>query len=230
MPDNAEIAADLSINLMRQGKVDDAFALMEAWTESHSALADGWIALSRLYQIQGTHLAFGKASTSLTRALVADPNNLSALREMTELQMRMGNYANASTFADRFLSVRPDDAEIIFRKASLLARERSRLRDALGLVDKALALRTDNEYRSLRGYIYLALENYQEALQDFQVLAQSYTTTPAQIDLAIAESYLGIRDFNMGRRFYDLAVKKAGEGEVLDRERLSRVESKLQGV
>jgi len=227
-PEDAQVARELAFNLMRQDQDEEATAFLEAWTSENPASAEGWIALSQIYKFQRTENNLQKASTALTRALVADPRNLRAIEEMVDVQAALGNYTDASLLADRYLGLRPDNTDMLYKKATFLSRNRSNVDKAIAVVSRAIALRDTPRYRSLRGFLYLEKGDHGQALQDLETVAQARAMTSGQLDLGLAEGYLGVGNYEMARRFYDLALEKADEGQQLNGQRLARVRELLR--
>jgi tetratricopeptide (TPR) repeat protein len=227
-PDDLELARNLAESVFRQGRKDEAIDILEAFASGHETNPDAWIALSRMYRKRAETQHYNKASTALTRALVIDPRNLRALREMVLTQISLGHYTDALAVADRLLVLRPDDADMMYHKALLLTRRPEEVDRALALVTDAIMRRDSGQYRFLRGVILLGTKAYTTALIDFEAVARSQRVTTAQLDLALAEAYWGVGDGDRARRFLESAVKKGNRGSRLDSARLQRVEALIQ--
>jgi lipopolysaccharide biosynthesis regulator YciM len=183
--------------------------------------------LARVFAAWGGSGRLDRAQSALTRALILDPRNSEALREMADILMSQRNYTDALAVADRLLSFRPDDAEMLYQKAIMLARDPEQLPESLALINRAIEQQDDAQFRSLRGSIYLMQQNYGDALLDLESAARGQRETTAQFDLALAEAYAGTGDRARAQRHLDAARQKASGSDALDTSRIERIEALL---
>jgi len=227
-PDNLDIAHNLAKSIANQGRRKEAADLLEAFCKRHPDEAAAWIELGQIYEASDDKALISKAMTAFTRALIIEPANTDALREMVQTQTKLGNYTDAMAVADRYLSLKPDDAGMLYQKSLLLTRMASSWPKAEELVTRAISIDDEPQYRSLRGFIYLNTKNYQGAIDDLEAVAKRQTVTNAQLDLALSEAYLGAGKRKQAQHFLNSALKKAKEGEPLDKNRLKRVQEGLK--
>ena len=222
-PDNAVLAGDLAKTIYHQGRAAEAEELLQRFTRSHTSEPEGWIALAKLYLEDSGDASLEKASTALTRALLADPHSVPALRSMLNVRLRQGNLVEAIGLCDRYLDKNPDSADILNTKALLLSETPGQLDIAAATIDRAIALENRPEYLATRGVILLQKGEPRRALEDLQSAASAMSTTTARVDLALAEAYYETQEFQSARRYYELALQKSAQGEPVNAGRLARM-------
>jgi tetratricopeptide (TPR) repeat protein len=222
-PDRLEPVYDLAMTVHRRGRTDEAVQLIEQWARNHPAEPEGWVSVARLYQVIGGDVGLEKASTSLTRALVADPQFVPALREMLSVRIQQGNLGEAIGLCDRYLEKYPDSADVLNTKALLLLESPGQLDIAGSVIERTIALDGSPEYIATRGMIFLAKGDPRRALDDLLAAAAAMSPTTARIDLALAEAYYATRDLSTAREYYQSAVQKSTQGEAVNRGRLARM-------
>jgi Flp pilus assembly protein TadD len=128
------------------------------------------------------------ARQSLERVLVLDPKSPTALRQLGELELQAGDYAQAAQHLHAAVEVRPDDATASFYegqardKAQDPAGARVALETSLKLMPGQLPARL------LLGQVYLELKDAKAAEDQFEaaLLVQS-DSVEAQLGLAKAQ-------------------------------------------
>jgi choline-sulfatase len=128
------------------------------------------------------------ARKSLEKVLALDPNSPTALRQLGELELQAGDYAQAAQHLKSAVAVRPDDATASFYAGQALAKanDPAGARDAL---ENSLKLLPGQfPARVLLGQVYLDLKNPKAAEDQFEaaLLVQS-DSLEAQIGLAKAQ-------------------------------------------
>ena len=230
-PDSLPVTEELAQKLSQLGQGGEAINLLRGFVERNQADAAGWVALSRAQLALNSPDSLDRASESLTRALVISPRDADALRQLIEVHMRRGNLNEALALCDRFLELRPNQPEVMYQKARILAARPEGRENALAIISEALAVADQPEYRGLRGTLYLDQGEFDLARVDFQVVANAQPVTTAMLDLALAEAHVGLRDFASARPYYQSAQRKREAGQVIDAERLERVGTEIeQGV
>jgi len=132
------------------------------------------------------------ARKALEQVLALDPNSPTASRQLGELELRMGNYAQAAQHLKKAVAVRPDDAMASFYEGQALekVRDPAGARDALEASLKLLP--GQFPARLLLGKVYLDLNDANPAEDQFEaaLLLQS-DSLEAQLGLAKAQILKG---------------------------------------
>ena len=128
------------------------------------------------------------ARKTLGRVLALDPKSVTALRQLGELELQSGDYAQAADHLKRALSIRPDDAAASFYAGQALdkAHDLAGARDAL---QTSLKLNPGQfPARVLLGQVYLGLKDPAAAEDQFEaaLLLQS-DSVEAQLGKADAQ-------------------------------------------
>lgn len=214
--------------LRQAGETGEAEELLEMTAENHTEDPELWILLGQFRATQDGSENLRRASTAFTRALMLEPENLAAITEMIEVQRRLGNLGEAASLCERYLEQRPDSPQMHFRRASLLAAQGQNPESALESVDEALALRDATEYRALRGFLRVNTGDYEGATEDLEaVAAEAAGPTTAQLDIALAQAYLGMGDLEQAREFVSQAEAKSDEGQPVDQALLNQITEQL---
>ncbi len=215
-PDDTDTLANLASVLDKQGRTQEAQELLTRYAEQNKDRPIGWLLLAQYYFDQGTQEGLTKASTHLTRAMLIDPDNLSALRLSIDVQIRRGSLIEAIALCDRYLAKRPDDATVLYRKAASMAELGDRPREALAVIQKALEVDSRPEYLAVRGILSARLQDYGQAIRDLQPLTQDLSKSPANVDLALAQALAATGDAKLAERYFKSAQEKAKAGQRLD--------------
>jgi arylsulfatase A-like enzyme/Flp pilus assembly protein TadD len=129
-----------------------------------------------------------EARKALESVLALDPRSPTALRQLGELELQAGDYAQAAQHLKSAVAVRPDDATASFYagQALLKARDLAGARDALETSLKLLP--GQFQARLLLGQVYLDLKDPKAAEDQFEaaLLVQS-DSVEAQLGLAKAQ-------------------------------------------
>lgn len=226
-PDDFSIVQALARVLGAAGREDEAAGLVRAYAERHGTSAEAWVLLARLLLESKAGVGIGDASTALTRALVADPEYLPALKGMIELQVRLGRRVDGLALCDRYLARAPTDGEVLRQKAVLLAQDEAELDKALETIERAMAVDQRSEPRLVRVFIFLAKGRYRDALEDLLLVAREQGEPSAELDAALAEAYLGTGQVELARKHFQTAKKKASMGARADARRMERLSARL---
>ena len=128
------------------------------------------------------------ARKALEKALSLDPKSPTALRQLGELELRAGDYAQAAQYLKSAVAIRPDDATAFFYAGQAMAKahDPAGARDALETSLKLLP--GQSQARILLGQVYLDLKDTKAAEDQFEaaLLLQS-DNVDAQLGLAKAE-------------------------------------------
>jgi choline-sulfatase len=135
---------------------------------------------------------FADARTALEKALALDPKSPTALRQLGELELRLGDYSQAAQHLKSAVALRPEDATASFYEGQALekAHDPAGARDAL---EASLKLLPEQfQARSLLGKVYLDLNDAMGAEDQFEaaLLLQS-DSLEAQLGLAKAQMLRG---------------------------------------
>ncbi|MCP4641575.1 MAG: tetratricopeptide repeat protein [bacterium] len=228
-PSDFDAVRQLAVAVGAQGRSEEARRLLEDYASREGDDPASWVALGDFYLTMQSRESVGEASTALTRALLIDPEYLPALRGMIEVQLRQGAESEALRFCDRYLDQRPDEAQVLYRKAGLLARSPQTMAEALETVERVIGLDETPEALALRGLIRLSLEDYAEALSDLQTASRTLAAPGAEIDAGVAEAYLALGERDLAKTFYDSARQKVARGGAANPDRMQRLDAALSG-
>ncbi|MBX7258087.1 MAG: tetratricopeptide repeat protein [Candidatus Hydrogenedentes bacterium] len=227
-PNDFDAMLDLAKSISAQGRHDEAATLVEDFAKAHGGEPRAWVALARFCVDGDKPDRYERASTALTRALLADPNYVAALREMLELRLRQGAYGEALALCERYLSKNPDDADMLNTKAALLVQTGLRTEEALSAADRAVSLSDRPEYLLTRGLVLSSMREYSRALRDLETAANGMSATTAQIDAALAEVYLATGHIQQARERLTMAQDKSKKGDAVNPARLNQIEQALK--
>jgi predicted Zn-dependent protease len=128
------------------------------------------------------------ARTALEKVLALDPKSPTALRQLGELELQAGNYAQASQHLKTAMEVRPDDATASFYAGQAMAKAHD-LTGARDMLETSLKLMPGQfPARLLLGQVYLDLKDPKAAEDQFEaaLLLQS-DSIEAQLGVANAQ-------------------------------------------
>ena len=226
-PDDLNLARALATALTNLKRLDEAEQLLKQCAERQHSRPEAWTVLGQFHLSRGTEQDLAKASSAFTQALFLVPDYGPALRGLIDIQVRGNNRGTALSLCDRYLAAQPDDVDILYRKAVLLAQDRKRYDEALITIDRAVRILERPEFLSTRGAIYLAQAKYSDALKDLQRYAELGGSASADIDTAMAEIYLAIGETDLAKQYYESAKNKAAKAENADTSRLDLLGKKL---
>jgi predicted Zn-dependent protease len=226
-PSNFATLKNLANTVQARGRTEEAVRLLSDYAEAHASNPDAWVALARFHMRhtaeRDENAALQQASTALTRALLLDESYPPALRQMIQVQIRQGNREEGLALCRRYLESSPDDAEVQYQAAALLVQRPGGADEALEAIENAIQLERRTEYVRLRGYIRVALKDYEGALDDLQPLMGNTESTTAQTDLMAAEAFFGVGQVAEARALLAAAERKFESGQRLDTRRLERL-------
>jgi len=226
-PDDLSLVQALATALINLKRLDEAEQLLKQCAERQHSRPEAWTVLGQFDLSRGTEQDLAKASSAFTQALFLVPDYGPALRGLIDIQVRGNNRGTALGLCDRYLAAQPDDVDILYRKAVLLAQDRKRYDEALRTIDRAVRISERPEFLSARGAIYLAQAKYNDALKDLQRYAELSGNTSADIDTAMAEIYLALGETDLAKQYYESAKNKAAKAEKADTSRLDLLGKKL---
>jgi len=116
--DHAECHRGLAVLLAEQGRVDEAFRLIEGWASRRTDLPEPKIELARLFEETGN---LAGAKERLVEALAADPNHARARAALGNVQEKLGESQEALANYQRSLWYDRYQPEVAARIASLQA-------------------------------------------------------------------------------------------------------------
>lgn len=130
----------------------------------------------------------------LEKALQLDPNSPTALRQLGELELAAGDYAEAAGHLNRAREVRPEDSTAAFEAGQALEKSgdfagaRDALEASLKLVPGQI------QARILLGRIYLQLNDAKNAQDQFEA-ASLVDSSNTEARLGLAEAQIALSDF-----------------------------------
>jgi len=115
-PNHTECYRGLAVLLAEQGRKDEAFRLLEGWTQRQPCLADAKIELARLHDEHGNRRA---AQEQLLEALAVQPDNARALTALGKIREDAGDKAQALANYQRSLCQDNRQPQVAARVAAL---------------------------------------------------------------------------------------------------------------
>lgn len=227
-PDEVRAALDLASVVLRQGRAEEAKAILSEFAERHVADPAVWVAIAQWWANTEDEARWREASTCLTRALLADSNYIPAIRAMLAIRIRQGDNLEALGLCNRYLARNPDEADMLNTKARLLGQINGRQHEALAVADRAIELDDRAEYKATRGMILVGMRQYDRALRDLRPYALETKELPARYDAALAEAYFATNNLKLARQYLDYALNKAQSGESVDMDRLRQLQEAIQ--
>ncbi|MFC1734648.1 tetratricopeptide repeat protein [Candidatus Hydrogenedentota bacterium] len=230
-PDDMVALRELSVIVASQKRHSESEQLIMGFAENHPEMEEAWVMQGNYYLARSDDaLAQGKASSAFTRALVLRPNYAPALRGLIDLNMQSNSFSQVLWLCDRYLDVYPVSPRILYRKAYLLAEHTKDVPLALETIEQALALEQRREYVFLRGQLRLSLERYEDALADFHEVSRMRAVNSPELDMSLAETYLGIKDMEAAKRYHDAAKVKIDNGNEGNPDRLKSLALRIKEV
>ena len=217
----------LAQKLASEGRPDEAGHVLQHYADANASDPDAWTNLGAFYLSTRDRSKLADASTAFTRALVVSADHVPALRGMIQVQLLQGNAGTGLGLCERYLAVKPNNAEVLHWQARLLAQDPTRLEQALDAVNRAIRVMEQPEFFTTRGQILLAQGNFKAALDDFRRIAGAQAVAPAEIDAGMAEAYAGLKDAALARQYLESAKQKAAKDSPVD---FKRIEQLLQGL
>jgi predicted Zn-dependent protease len=214
--------------VLRQGRFTEAEKLLEDFCERIADDAEAWTTLGEFYLEEGGEDHLADAMSAFRQAELVKEGFSPALRGMVSVQLRSGNPGAALRLCDRYLERQPGDADMLYRKATLLARDANRPEEALDVIEQAMNISARPEFVLVRGQLRLALGKYQDALLDFQRFADTQGGSTADLDLSMAEAYAGLGEYALAQQYCESAQRKASGGQEMDSARLKRVRTQIE--
>jgi predicted Zn-dependent protease len=128
------------------------------------------------------------ARAALEKVLALDPKSPTALRQLGELELQAGDYAQASQHLKTAVEVRPDDATASFYAGQAMAKAHD-LTGARDMLETSLKLMPGQfSARLLQGQVYLELRDPQAAEDQFEAALLLQTdSVEAQLGVANAQ-------------------------------------------
>ncbi len=228
-PSDFAVAKGLATALANQGHLDQASDILKRYAKEHDDSADAWLALGQLC-LAAKEPDLQGASSAFTRALFVRPGFAPAQRGMIEAQFRSKNLGTALNLCNQYLASQPNDSDVLFLKASLLSQDDRRIDDAIDAVTRAINEVQRPEYLGLRGALYLKKGKYAEALEDFRKRADTLGKSTSAVDAAMADAYLGMKEYDLAKQYVASARQKLQSGEQdgqADAAKLDAIEKRL---
>lgn len=222
-PTDLRTRLDLAVALARQGKPDEGRAELESYADQRLDDPAPWVALAQYLIMMGD---IGDAQTALTQARVTDPDFYPAMHQQLQLFVLRRQTAPALELTERLLALQPFDTEVRHQRAILLAQDPRRRQEASVLLDELIASDPRPDYLLLRAQLNLSDERYDAALADLGEVSRLQSETAPAVDMAIAEAYVGLGDFERAKSYLDQARRKA-QNENLSLPRLERLETAI---
>ena len=198
------------------------------------------------------HLSFKKkyveALLILNHILQKDPNNLEALRKRGDIYYRDNQSNKALIDFKRCLTLHPDDLPTLDRRSDVLI-SLNQDDDALKDLNRWLALTPKdsvhiikyNSTKEKRGYLYVRLKKYKDALQDFTAVIEDskqlqvtkgYVFRNAKVYVERAKVYEDLKQYDKAADDLKeaLKIKKTFESYLLLAEMYRKLKSYHKGI
>lgn len=198
-----ERAADGAAKVyLQRGQKSDAVSLVER-------LAKKWVRNLAMHAVYSEVLTeAGRLDAAVDAARVAlrrDERYVPAMVAIAKASLKQGRKELATAVIEQALAIDKDNADLHFMRGRMLLEEIGRLRDALGELKRAVAIRPDHvEARVLLGTQLLEGANYKDALEHLQVGAR-LAPKEAVAHLNLGEAYRSNEKWAPALRSYDRA-------------------------
>ena len=179
-----------------------------------------WVELGNSYLTDPGAERLSKASFAFTQALVLEPDYPPALRGLLEVHLRSGERGAALGLCERYLAQNPNDPAVLERKATLLAQIPGRREDALNAIQQAIEAAPRPELFYVRARLRLEAGEFANAIEDLRRADQAGGVTQSDMNILMAEAYLGLNDLELARKFHALAESKRQALADSDRQQL----------
>ncbi len=201
------LKADL---LEKQGRSDEAIALLQAFSKKHGdepklAEAASNIAMSILYRSEADDAKYRLREQELTEGLKRSPRSLSYRFDMANLRTFQGKFSEAEGLYRQLLDEDQSNVSLLNNVAWVIALQGGRGDEAIELIDRALAQSKDNpELLDTRGFIRLTMDQPGPARDD---LEKAVAKAPsAQLPrFHLAQAYLKLDEPEKARAAFEAA-------------------------
>jgi len=151
----------------------------------------------------------------LRKVLQLDPKSPTALRQLGDLELQAGEYAESAQHLKAALEVHPDDATAAFHEGQALERTHD-LAGARDVLESSLKLMPGQiDARLLLGQVYLALKNVKAAEDQFDAALLLQPSIEAQ--LVIAKARITAENFNeAAQQLVALSKSQPGNAKVFE--------------
>jgi tetratricopeptide (TPR) repeat protein len=206
--------------LARQGKLDEARALIQAWPTRNPAEARSKL-LAEVHLLRDNGRA-AAAYKLLTQAIRNDPSDLDLLYDQALLAEKLRDYENMERLLRKLIALKPDYHHAYNALGYSFADRNVRLAEARALINKALEFAPDDPMiRDSLGWVEFRSGNLKMALD---ILQSAYKARP---DADIA-AHLGEVLWVMGQREQAVAVWREGLRLSSDSETLTETLKRFQ--
>jgi tetratricopeptide (TPR) repeat protein len=238
--------AEELLSAMHKGNLDDLWTIhflvvamenQEKWEEAENflneciirrpELPDIWVELGNLYQRDPEIRDFSKSSHAYTKALTRQTGYSRAIRGLLDVQLRTKNLGAALALCNRLLISVPNDPTVLQQKSAILSQLPGRSDDALVAIQQAIDIKPEPTYFYFRGVIRLDKGDYTNAIEDFQRVDNVGGGGFDNIDLLMADAYLGLDNLDLARSYYEVAKSKVAQEKGVDSERMNRIKLRL---
>ena len=206
--------------LARQGKLDEARAMIQAWPTRNPAEARSKL-LAEVHLLREN----GQAATAyelLTQAIQSQPTDTDLLYDQALLAEKLRDYENMERLLRKLISLKPDYHHAYNALGYSFAERNVRLAEARTLINKALEFAPDDPMiRDSLGWVEFRTGNMKKALE---ILQSAYKARP---DADIA-AHLGEVLWVMGQRDQAVAVWREGLRLSSDSETLTETLKRFQ--
>ena len=229
-PDDLWTIHFLAIAIAEQGQADRAEEFLNTCISRNSDDPDLWIELGRSHLAYADSARSSEASFAFTQALVHRPGYYRALRGLLAFQQHLGNPGAALGLCDVILAETPDDTDLLYQRAVILAQLPGRYLEALSAIERAIEITPRPAFIYQRGRLRLALGDAANAIEDFRRVEQAGGIASGSMNLLMAEAYLELGNNELARSFSDAARREGSNIKREELERLNRIVARLVEV
>lgn len=217
----------LVVAMENQGKWEEAENFLNECIIRRPELPDIWVELGNSYQRNPEVRDFSKSSHAYTKALTRQTGYSRAIRGLLNVQLRTNNLGAALALCNRLLLDVPNDPTVLQQKSVILSQLPGRKDDALAAIQRAIDIKPNPTYFYFRGVIRLDKGDYNNAIEDFQRVDNVGGGGFTNIDLLMADAYLGLNNFNLAQSYYEVAESKVAQQKDVDSGRMNRIKLRL---
>ena len=217
----------LVVAMENQGKWEEAQNFLSECIIRRPELPDIWVELGNSYLRDPGDQDFSRSSHAYTKALIRQTGYSRAIRGLLDVQLRTNNLGAALALCNRLLVDVPNDSTVLQQKSLILSHLPGRRDDALAAIQLAIDIKPKPTYFYFRGLIRLDKGDYANAIEDFQRIDNVGGGGFDDIDLLMADAYLGLNNFSLAQSYYDVADSKASQQKDVDSGRMNRIKLRL---
>lgn len=218
-PDEAELVTLEATILREKGSVEEAILVAEGLRKRSAGKVDALMEVAEFYQ---QSRRFGEAENVLAEVRKAQPRDLRVLFLLGAVLERQKRHDAAETVFREALGVKPDSAPVLNYLGYMNADRGVRLEEALGFIQRAVALDPDNgAYLDSLGWALYRLDRLDQAERHLRAAVGKGSPNAVVLDHLgdVLQRRGNVRE---ALSFWERALKGEDEDGELDRARVER--------